>query len=271
MGYDAIFCDILDFSRSKKFEARRSWSYFKCLFQAAGISELLDSRVIHKIDEMVADVFNSNEIARGIKQYVGKEIFRNQSPPHSSSRRFYLSSKDLRNHYDLARNKRKFAKADQDNIKQIINHWNKTAKEGDDFYFRPYTSGKDSFSGKQAVLFVHQLSWQKHLLLRYGQDMCFLDATYKTCKYALPLFFVCVKTNVGYQVVATFVTQNEQQVDIEEALHIIEQWNPNWKPSFCMTDKRHAEINAIESTFKGEFVYTLFWCKKYVIKLLTRY
>ena len=225
MGYDAIFCDILDFSRPKKFEAWRLWSYFKSLFQAAGISELLDSRVIDKIGEMVPDrVFNLNEIARGIKLYVGKEIFRNQNPPHSFSRRFYPGRKDLRNHYDLARNKRKFAKADQDNIKKIINHWNKTAKDGDDFYFRPYTSGNDSFSGKHAVLFVHQLSWQKHLL-RYGQDMCFLDATYRTCKYALSLFFVYVKTNVGYQVVATFVTQNEQQVDIEEALHIIKQWN----------------------------------------------
>ena len=113
--------------------------------------------------------------------------------------------------------------ADQDNIKQIISHWNKTAEDGDDFYFRPYTSEKDSFSGKQAVLFVHQLSWQKRLLLRYGQDMCFLDATYKTSKNALPLFFVCVKTNVGYQVVAAFVMQNEQLVDIEKALHIIKQ------------------------------------------------
>ena len=50
---------------------------------------------------------------------------------------------------------------------------------------------------QQTMLFVHKLAWQQRLLCRYGQNMCLLDATYKTCKYALPLFFLCVKTNVG--------------------------------------------------------------------------
>ena len=35
---------------------------------------------------------------------------------------------------------------------------------------------------------------------QYGNDMVLLDATYRTCKYALPLFFLCVRTNVNYQV-----------------------------------------------------------------------
>ena len=36
-----------------------------------------------------------------------------------------------------------------------------------------------------------------------------IDATYKTTKYDLALFFICVKTNVGYSVVAEFVIQSE--------------------------------------------------------------
>jgi len=31
----------------------------------------------------------------------------------------------------------------------------------------------------------------------------------KTTKYSIPLFFVCVKTNISYSVVAEFVTQSE--------------------------------------------------------------
>ena len=97
------------------------------------------------------------------------------------------------------------------------------------------------------MLFVHELALQQRLLCRYGQDMCLLDATYKTCKYALSLFFLCVKTNVGYQVVATFI-QNEAKADIAEALNILRNWNPHRKPSYFMTDKCNAEIEAVEGS-----------------------
>ena len=55
----------------------------------------------------------------------------------------------------------------------------------------------------QKFLFVHQTTWQRRLLSKYGNDICLLDATYKTTRYALPLFFLAVKTNVDYQVVAS--------------------------------------------------------------------
>ena len=51
--------------------------------------------------------------------------------------------------------------------------------------------------------------------------MCFLDATYKTMKYSLPLFFVAVKTNVNYTVVAEFVIQDETTASITEALSVL--------------------------------------------------
>ncbi|XP_028414338.1 uncharacterized protein LOC114537497 [Dendronephthya gigantea] len=67
-------------------------------------------------------------------------------------------------------------------------------------------------------LFVHQEEWQRKLLLKYGSDLALLDATYKTTKYAMPLFFLCVHTNVGYKVVAEFMCQHEDEVSISEAL-----------------------------------------------------
>ena len=45
-----------------------------------------------------------------------------------------------------------------------------------------------------------------------------IDATYKTTRYKLALFFICVKTNVGYSVVAEFVVQSETSNNIYEAL-----------------------------------------------------
>ena len=48
-----------------------------------------------------------------------------------------------------------------------------------------------------------------------------MDATYKTTKYSIPLFFVCVKTNVSYSVVAEFIIQSEMKDDIFEALSVL--------------------------------------------------
>jgi len=50
--------------------------------------------------------------------------------------------------------------------------------------------------------------------------MCLLDATYKTTRYTVPLFFMCVRTNVDYVVVAMFVTQYEDSASIAEALNV---------------------------------------------------
>ena len=53
-----------------------------------------------------------------------------------------------------------------------------------------------------------------------------IDATYKTTRYDLALFFIAVRTNVGYIIVAEFVTQSETASEIGEALAILKQWNP---------------------------------------------
>ena len=83
----------------------------------------------------------------------------------------------------------------------------------------------------QSFLYVHQASWQNRLLECYGNTMCLLYATYKTTKYDLALFFICVRTNVGYIVVAEFVTQQDAE-HISEALRQLHSWNSTWKLEF---------------------------------------
>ena len=86
----------------------------------------------------------------------------------------------------------------------------------------------------QKFLFVYQTTWRRRLLSKYGNDICLLDATYKTTWYALPLFFLAVKTNVYYQVVASFVLQDESTDFIKEALQVIKDWNPDWQPDHSL-------------------------------------
>ena len=54
--------------------------------------------------------------------------------------------------------------------------------------------------------------------------MCLLDATYRTTKYDHPLYFLCVRTNVCYQVVGSFVIQYENIEFITEALMVFKEW-----------------------------------------------
>ena len=105
------------------------------------------------------------------------------------------------------------------------------------------------------VLFVHQEEWQRRLLLRYGSVLALLDATYKTTKYAMPLFFLCVNTNIGYEVVAEFMCQHEDEISIAEALGILRGWNLEWNPKYVMVDFSAAEIGAIEKCFPGVVAY----------------
>ena len=55
------------------------------------------------------------------------------------------------------------------------------------------------------MLFVYQNCKMRRLYRRYGRNLILLDATYKTTKYALPLYFMVVQTNVNYQVIVHFI------------------------------------------------------------------
>ena len=81
-----------------------------------------------------------------------------------------------------------------------------------------YMVGSDD-NCSQTLLVVHQENCQKEMLAKYGNTLALLDATYKTTRYDLALFFLCVRTNVGYSVVAEFVTQPETACQINLVKH----------------------------------------------------
>ena len=106
-------------------------------------------------------------------------------------------------------------------------------------------------STTQLFLFVHQSANQKRILEKHWHEIYLLDATYKTTKYSIPLFFLAVKTNVDYQIAGSFPVQDETTDAISEAIAILKSWNNNWKSLAFMTDNCDEEINAIEEHFPG--------------------
>ena len=89
------------------------------------------------------------------------------------------------------------------------------------------------------------------MLELYGRDMCLLDATYNTTWYGMPLYFLCVSSNVGYINVATMLLADDTTEAIADALRVVSSWNPQWKPNFVMSDFSQAQISATESVFPG--------------------
>ena len=87
---------------------------------------------------------------------------------------------------------------------------------------------------------------------KYGNHICLLDATYKTIKYTIPLFFVVVKTNSDYQVVASFAVQDETTVAITEVLGILKNWNPILSRKSFKVHNCEEEIMSIEIDFPGK-------------------
>ena len=79
-----------------------------------------------------------------------------------------------------------------------------------------------------------------------------LDRTYKTTKYAVPLFSLAVKTNVDYQVIGSFAVQDETIGAISEAVSILKKWNPLWK--LFMVDNCEEETDGIERNFPGKSI-----------------
>lgn len=81
-----------------------------------------------------------------------------------------------------------------------------------------------------------------------------LDGTYNTTVYDMPLYFLCVKTNVGMTIVSSFLVSSDTKASIREALSIISQWNSTWKPKFFMCDCDTREIDAVETVFAGRSI-----------------
>ena len=101
-------------------------------------------------------------------------------------------------------------------------------------------------------LMSNQTARQKQLLSRFGNEICLLDATYRTTRYTLPLYFLCVPTNVNYMTIATSIVETEDSVSTQEALSIILSWNPAFfMCDFADEEYEYAseEISSIKSVF----------------------
>ena len=216
------------------------------------LSNKIDVDVAKKIYSLVSEGISEVRVVKLLlNKYVKEELFLGKQKPSELDRSFYPHDKDIINHIRLSIVRQKSSKIDQEELFNLIEKW-KAENPDSKFHFRPYTCNDDNV--KEGLLFVHQEKWQSVLLQKYG-ELFLMDATYKTMKYDLPLFFICIKTNMCYVVVGQFIIMSENEEAISEALEIFRTWNTSWVPKFAMVDFSEAEINSIEEKFPGILVY----------------
>jgi len=138
--------------------------------------------------------------------------------------------------------KQRLAKVDQANLIEKIKVW-RAENEGDFFEFRPYVDPESKNAAADREDSVEEGELEDDDL----EEMKVDDGT------SLPLYFLVVKTNVGYKVVASFVTQSETTDAVKEVLSVIRKWNPDWAPKYFMADYAEEEISAVEDLFPGTF------------------
>lgn len=196
------------------------------------------------VAELVGEgITGTTEIQRHVEQFTKKTIFNGRANTLMLNRRFNPSKRDLSNLIYRTRMANLHSHCDDEELQHKVKAWQETCPE-DSIFYRPQQ--------KDGLLLVHQTKWQHKLLAKYGSEIALLDATYKTTRYAIPLFFLTVKTNVSYAVVATFLVENEKTVSLIEALNLIKEWTPNWTPHNFMVDFSEAEISALETVFPGK-------------------
>ena len=255
---------------------------------SASFCQRIHPIIINKISELVSSGIDEvKDVQRALKHYVKYTLPNEQNiTPDPSDRAFYPLPNDIKNHVTNAKRALEMSKLDQENLHLKIEAWQQDSPEFT-HYLRPYIKKKEKetpqlsmqegttgmFVGAtgskddqvklketteqraQTFLWIHQNKWQKELLVKYGNTITLIDATYKTIKYDLALFFLCVRTNVNYAVVAEFIVQSELANEIADALRIIKQWNPEWNPPFFMSDYSEAEHLAITQVFPQCTVY----------------
>ena len=188
--------------------------------------------LIQKIHELVlAGVSESIEMKHHLKHYA-LHCLSEDGPPDPNNHSYYPTLGDIRNHINPAQKTLKLSLVDQENVSMKVTEYHKLSPETK-IHFIQFTKSDENENGTE-LLWVHQdqLLWQQDLLIKYGNTVTMIDATYKTTKYDLPLFFITVHTNTGYCVVAEFIVQSETKEHIQNALSIIKSWNPQWAPKY---------------------------------------
>lgn len=230
----------------------------------------IDQRLLNHMSSVLeSGCVTSDEMQRHLKVFTQKN-FPDANPLDSA---FYPKVKTIGANMYRLNMKSRYHALDEVNAIKMIDDW-KSKKLDDFIYYRPMTEVCDVTESvvtdeennvmyhvptrkgqrqESSMLFIYMSAAQKYLFKRYN-NLVLMDATYRTCRFAIPLFFLAVKTNSGYICVCSFIVQTEDEPSIAEALTLIRDHIMDhgiFLENF-MVDYSAAEIGAIKKTFPSK-------------------
>ncbi|XP_064799341.1 uncharacterized protein LOC135518249 isoform X1 [Oncorhynchus masou masou] len=205
-------------------------------------ADQMDDRVKGYIRALVQQgVRKVKEVKNQMVQYVRTELFQDTTPP--PLRRFFPTEKTIHAVMAQVIAEEHYSKIDLVNLLTLAENWKAEAPRIN-FLLRVQSEVEN-------LLLCYQTDWQRQLLRQYGKEVCFLDAAYKRTRFPLPLYFLCVRTNVSVAPVGLFVVQSRSAEALGEALGVFRQWNRGWSPAYILTEHCPLEMKAVEAAFTG--------------------
>jgi len=117
---------------------------------------------------------------------------RKDGPPDPNDHACFPTVDYIRNHMNEAQKTLKLSLVDP-TLKVAEYH---NLSPDTKIHFQPFIKSE---SNSTELLWVHQEPWQQELLIKYSNTVSMIDATYKTTKYDLPLFFITVCKLLKYK------------------------------------------------------------------------
>ncbi|XP_045558841.1 uncharacterized protein [Salmo salar] len=193
-------------------------------------ADQMDDRVKGYIRALVQQgVRKVKEVKNQMVQYVRTELFRDTTPP--PLRRFFPTEKTIHAVMAQVIAEEHYSKIDLVNLLTLAENWKAEAPRIN-FLLRVQSESEN-------LLLCYQTDWQRRLLRQYEDAL------------PLPLFFLCVRTNVSVVPVGLFVVQSRNAEALGEALGVFRQWNRGWSPAYILTEHCPVEMKAVEAAFTG--------------------
>lgn len=191
----------------------------------ACFGQAVDKNIINKIHQLVTNgVTSVREVEKCIRYYVEDVLFAGKKVPSTKCRAFHPTKSDIANHIQAALREERASNVDQESAAALVLELEKGDPESR-FFFRPHQKNEVQTSGNptdsddmeesvaneymETLLFCYQSKFMGEIMAKYGSNLALIDATNKTTDYALPLFFIVVKTSIGYMIAGIFIVQFE--------------------------------------------------------------
>ncbi|XP_012562353.2 uncharacterized protein LOC101236525 isoform X1 [Hydra vulgaris] len=199
---------------------------------------------------------NLNDIKKQLDDYVEKDLFSGKILPSKNRRRYYPSTKDIRNYMNKAKMLTRLSSEIREELNVLAIKLQQSRPTENIIIQSEYVDSKDpsailkeDHSPKTTLIFCHQTPQQQRILKRYGSKVILCEITNSVQHVPFPMFCLFVQTNVDHQLVATFILEIRNKESIIQGLNTVKEWNPGWMPKYVTIDYAEEQTDAIQNVF----------------------